>query len=414
MASEYWASTFLLLLAFMIPFAKKFVPGFIVLFGLACMIKAIRDRRIYSLSKDLPLLLLALLFLLHIIGLSYSDNEEYAWTEIGIKLSFFAFPFIALFLHPIRKELFEKVCVSFILGCLGYLVISITSGAYQSFITKDISYLSYELLSEPYHPTYAATYQAMSVFMMMYYASRDKYLLGKKYLHWSLCILMLLFISMLASKAGLIAAIIALVIGGYSLVKNHWSVGRSIVLSGSFILFNISTAFLLPGVSSRLQGAVKDLGTNTKQAPTNNMQQQLPEAHSSTALRMVTWSASWQLLKENPIGVGTGDTTNELVKIYTSKGEHHAAEKNLNAHNQFLQTAAELGWPALITLCLILVLLFLRYLKTRDLLLLVFLLLIGMNFLFESFIEVQAGIVYFCFWIMIFLRKENAYDQLAH
>lgn len=381
---------------------------FLVLFGLYLLVQCILKKRLYFSKKDLPLHMLAVLFLLHLIGLTYSENVEYAWTEIGIKLSFFAFPLIALMMPSISSKQGNHVKLAFIIGCLSYLVVSVVTGVYNSLEQNDFSYLSYELLSAPYHPTYAATYQAMAVFMLIQNPSWLKFGLGKRIVFWLILLLMVLFISMLASKAGLLALWISLLMAAIFFFKNKENLRRALLLTASLMILSIASALYLPGVSSRIENAVKDVQTN---APTNANESSLEnvpeqEAHSSTSLRMVTWSASLKLLLENPLGVGTGDTTNELVKIYDSTGEQHASEKKLNAHNQFLQTGAELGWPALIALCSSLALLFALYLKTKDFLLLNFLLLCGMNFLFESFIEVQAGIVFFCFWILIFLRKE--------
>ncbi len=404
----FWTGTFLMSLAFLIPFGKRYVPLFIMLLGIVLIAHSILKRKLYFSKKDAPLYLLALLFLLHVVGVSYSENTEYAWTEIGIKLSFICFPLLAILLPSISSKTQVGIRIAFITGCLLYLGVAVVTGIYDSITHNDFSYLSYELLSEPYHPTYAATYQAMAVFMLLQNPVWLRYGLGKRIAYWSMIVVMILFISMLASKAGLIAVFISILMGCYSLFQNRQSLGKVILTTFLLLLFSASTALYLPGVSSRIGNAVSDIQAQEHDTTDGTTIQTTEEqqAHSSTALRMVTWGASLQLLMENPIGVGTGDTTNELVKIYDSKGEQHASEKKLNAHNQFLQTGAELGWPALISLCTCLLLLFSLYLKNRDLLLLNFLLLCGMNFLFESFIEVQAGIVFFCFWILVFLRRE--------
>lgn len=405
---QNWINGFLLTIAFCIPFAKRYVPGFLLLLGIACIIKSINDRKLYFYRKDFPLLLLAVLFGLHLLGVTYSENVDYAWTEIGIKLSFLVFPLLALVMPPIEVNMKQHIRRAFIYGCIGYMIVSVATGLYDSIRFDDFGYLSYEALSEPYHPTYAATYQAMTLFIMMLMASRGEFLFNNKILHRIICILILLFISMLASKAGLIAAWISIVMGAYCIYKSYKQLRNVIVVTLGLLLFSAGSAFLLPGASVRIENALKDVGT-TNQWPVPNdaaAQQVHHEAHSSTELRLVTWSAAWELLLHNPFGAGTGDTTNELVKIYESKGENYAVQKALNAHNQFLQTAAELGWPALIVLCASLLLLFQLFFYNRDLLLLNFLLLCGMNFLFESFLEVQAGIMFFCFWVLVIVRQK--------
>jgi len=207
---QYWVNALLLIIAFCIPFAKRYVPGFLVLLGIACIVKSIIDKKLYFYRKDIPLYLLAVLFGLHLLGLTYSENIDYAWTEIGIKLSFIAFPLLAIMMPAIEKLMRHRIKLSFVLGCLGYLVVSVATGFYDSLQFKDITELSYEKLSEPYHPTYAATYQAMALFILMQGAARNEFLFNSKILQRIVCLLLLLFISMLASKAGLIAAWISI------------------------------------------------------------------------------------------------------------------------------------------------------------------------------------------------------------
>jgi len=407
---QYWINALLLTVAFCIPFAKRYVPGFLLLLGIACIIKSIIDRKLYLYRKDIPLHLLALLFGLHLLGVTYSENVGYAWTEIGIKLSFLVFPLLALVMPSLDKVMMHRIKLFFVFGCIGYKVVSLATGLYDSIRFDDFGFLSYEALSEPYHPTYAATYQAMALFIMMRMASRGEYLFRNKIIHRIIGLMIIIFISMLASKAGLIAVWISLVMGAYCFIKEGKTRTNVIATTVALLLFSAGSAFLLPGASVRIENALKDVGTTAPWPVPNDAsnQQVHHEAHSSTELRLVTWSAAWELLLQNPFGAGTGDTTNELVKIYQRKGENYAVQKALNAHNQFLQTAAELGWPALVVLCASLLLLFQQYFYNRDLLLLNFLLLCGMNFLFESFLEVQAGIVFFCFWILVFLRGNRS------
>jgi O-antigen ligase len=404
---DKWIAFLLPLIALLIPLEKKVVPLTIIVLGIVLIVRSINSKDFFLSKKDLPIYLLLGIFILHLIGISYSENIDYAWTEIGIKFSFLGFPLLALLLPRISKEKQFEIEISFILGCLLYLIVSLISGVNASLQFNDFSYLSYELLSEPYHPTYAATYQAIAIFLLLYKIDWTEFSLGKRTIFFSVLSIMVVFVSMLASKAGLLTLWICLTMIGVYYAKQRWHWKYILVAPGLLIVLSIGSMQLLPETSNRIENAVIDVqsdSTNQDSSIDESIKSTTP-AQSSTSLRMVTWTSSLELLLNNPIGVGTGDTTNELEKIYERKGEHTALEKSLNAHNQFLQTGAELGWPGLILLLGILILLFFQSLRTKDLFLLTFLLVCGMNFLFESFLEVQAGIVFFCFWVMIFLRK---------
>lgn len=399
-------TTWLSIIAFLIPLEKRLIPIVIVLFLIVTLFTAFRTKRKFFSKKEIPLYLLVAYFLLLIIGVSNSENVEYAWVEISYKLSFLAFPVLGVLLPRIEKDSLSKIEQFFVVGSIAYLILAIAIGVFHTVTMNDTGYLSYILLSNPYHPTYAATYQAMALFILIRNAAEGNFVFRKEWVHWILVFLIILFISMLASKAGILAGVISIAMGGYVLLKKRISTVRTGALTAIMLSFCILTTLFLPGAMGRVDDAIGDI--NTPQLPSTNdlgknIEQSGHYAESSTALRLVTWSSAWELLLKNPMGVGTGDTTNELVKIYQAKGEVYAEEKALNAHNQFLQSGSELGWPGLLIIIAVIALLFVQYLMTRTILMLNFLLLISMNFMFESFIEVQAGIVFFCFWILVFV-----------
>ncbi len=404
---DRWIESLLISIAFCIPFSKKITPPLILLMGILGLIRMVYSRQINYSRQDIPLYLLALLFGLHLGGITYSSHLPEAVKELEIKLSFIGFPILGLLIPSIRKPIFESIKLAFIYGTLGYLLISLGTGIYDAINQHSTTYLSYELLSHPFHPTYAATYQALSVFLLLQQLNQGVFLFRKKWIHLSLLILIVLFISMLASKAGLIALWIAIAMSGLQWVMNRTIAPIKFTLLITLLAWSGLSMFLLPGISQRIEGAVNDVTTisTTTEDP---MLKEVPVAQSSTALRRVTWNGAWQLLRTHPMGVGTGDTTPELVKIYESQGESHAASKALNAHNQFLQTGAELGWIALITLILLLLLMWRESWAQRDFLFLTFLLLLVMNFMFESFLEVQAGIIFTSFWILVFCKRPNS------
>jgi len=384
--------------AFMIPFAKKMVPGLLVLLALFIILRGVKSRHFKISKNDVPLILSACIFILHLVGMLYSEHPENGWAEIGIKSSYILFPILAFMSPDFTKTQKEKTMLWFVYGCLAFIPIAIGYGFYRSITLNDFGYLSYQDLGIYFHPSYAATYQAFALFILLQHASLKQFLFNRKWLHYTATFLSVLFISMLASKAGLIAAFMSIVAGIFIFIKNKQPKLLSFGIATLLAIFSLSTFKLLPGAGARLKSAVIDV-----EAPktNNNEGGEKSVAYSSTALRLVTWNASWQLIKSNPLGVGTGDTTPELVKRYKVMGETYAAEKNLNAHNQFLQMGAEHGWPAMIMIVALLVIAAFRSVQNKQWVFVLILSLIGMNMLFESFLEVQAGIVFFGFFLFV-------------
>ena len=82
-------------------------------------------------------------------------------------------------------------------------------------------------------------------------------------------------------------------------------------------------------------------------------------------------------------------------------------KQRYNSHNQFLNTMVQLGLCGLSMIIMIFITGFKNALHTKDLLLFFTFLAFLLNFLFESFIESQAGIVLFCLLPISLISLKN-------
>ena len=123
------------------------------------------------------------------------------------------------------------------------------------------------------------------------------------------------------------------------------------------------------------------------------------------------WWYSFEITNDNFLmGVGTGDVKDNLLDKYREKQMFNALGLELNAHNQYLQTTLALGILGLIILMVTLVLPALYGLEVKHYLYLIFLILIAFNFLFESMLETQAGVVFYAFFntYLFAIKKDPA------
>ena len=408
-----WSENALVALAFAIPCAKKLIPLVIGIVFIVAITRTIRLKKLQTPQRiSLPLGLL-ILYALLIGGLCYTDEPERGLMELEIKLSFLIFPLLSWLLPNIGLESFRKISYSFVLGCLAFLIVTVTRAAFISFQAHDLYFMSYENLSWYIHPTYAALYQSFGIYLLADAALEKKYLLNKPRLHAIAMACMLIFIGLLASKAGLIGAIIAIALCSWKAFQKRIAFGK--IMTGAFAATTIviATTAFLPQSAHRVQMAMQDLHVTenpTATGATTGASEVHTVSLSSTQLRLVTWQASWHVLLAHPFGAGTGGVQKILDNLYLMEGETFAEEHHLNSHNQFLQTGAEHGWPGLAVLILLLFAL-VRFVSISTGLHVaqVFALLCGMNFLFESFLEVQAGIVFFSFWLLIFAKIKRGF-----
>ncbi|MGQ9847171.1 MAG: O-antigen ligase family protein, partial [Bacteroidales bacterium] len=128
----------------------------------------------------------------------------------------------------------------------------------------------------------------------------------------------------------------------------------------------------------------------------------------SNDARWLIWQAGLAVVKENPIlGVGTGDVKDALIDEYAKRQMLGAIEKKLNAHNQFLETAVGQGIIGILVFLFVFLIPFIKALKEKNIVWMLFLLLISFNFLFESMLNTQMGVFFFAYFYSFFIFEHK-------
>jgi O-antigen ligase len=337
-----------------------------------------------------PLSGLIALYVFVAIGFLFTRNEVVAARELEYKLSFLLFPLLAVCMPPLDKAQLNRLLWVFTAGCLLFLVAAISFGVYRTIRTGDCGYLAYEDLSVIFHPTYMAMYQGVALFHLMQCHQRGEWFAGRAMLHRLAIAAVVVFIAMLASKAGLLSAVLISLFFALNHVRN--GSGRSLawLTSGAVVALLLIAAWGIPVTQKRL----------SQVAPATPVDAVVPvPAKASSALRMVAWSSGWELMRENPLGLGTGNVQEALNGQYESRGENYALKRNLNAHSQYLQTGLEFGWSGLFVLLAALLGFLRQAFRLRNPAFIVIASLVLFHCLAESMLEVQSGIVFLAFWM---------------
>lgn len=391
---KYYA-LILSLVAFLLPLHQRFVPpAIIALTGLSFLC----HNEYRSLVKNKISIALITLYVLYLIGMIYTENINSGKFDLEVKLSILIFPIALLPILLLNREQLLKCFVFFIWGCIvaSILCLLIAAKEYrweqmrlatnQYTLNNGINLFLGSRFSFFLHPSYFSMYISFGLSIMMF--GNIPGFMNRFYIKWPIIVLFIIMIVLLASKAG-IFVLFALVL--IYIIKMR-SIKLTILLLGVFISSFIVLYNFAPEFALRFIGFASVISENKVESSSTE---------SSTA-RVLVWDSSLKIIKENVVfGCGTGDVKTELNKVYKEKNYLGLLQKELNAHNQFLQTMLAIGLIGLLILIYIFIATIRVFVKHRSVLgiLLVFILL--SNFAVESMLETQAGVVFFAFWLSI-------------
>jgi O-antigen ligase len=389
-----------LLLAFLLPVLERAVPLVIILIVINWLVEGrftLKLSRLYS-RKSSDILLLALLFVIYVISLMYSDNVRQGVFELEVTLSILVFPVI---FATIDRDIFigksHYIFMAFCAGCLLASLFMLGNATLKYLNSSNLNAFIYYNLASGKHSSYISMYFSLNIAII------TNYLLGRwGYLSFkirSVLVLLLVYFTLmvllLSSKAGIIALIIVFIVFIIYSFQRQENFLPGIILGLLASAFIISAFYLFLPTMGRFGEAFGSLC---------NFQNIRPDNTESTAERILIWDCAVEAGLEKPLtGYGIGDVKKELGIIYQKNHVEHARSLNLNAHNQYLQTFLATGLAGLTILLLSLLVPFIKSLTKKNILYAVFILLIGLNFLFESMLCRQAGVVFYAFFNGFFL-----------
>lgn len=320
---KYKANYYLfLLLAFIIPLERKLIPPIIILLFVSSLLNGS-----FKFKEKKGILALALLYVTYVVGLIYSTNLKYGLFDLEVKLSLLLFPLVFFVSKIEMKKVADNILNSFIDGCFVASILSLVSATIQYYLYSDINSFFYGELALYGHSSYMAIFLCFSsaLIYIKNIKQDNKIRFPKKDLF--LLALFSLIIFFLVSKTGIISILlIHFCFIGYLIIKNK------LYLKGTVALVLISTLLFagykaFPEVNNRFNELFSTVFSESK------------ELNSTSSIRTEIWKTSVKILVQHPFGVGTGDVKDVLVEHYMNSGLDYAAEKELNAHNQFLQIA---------------------------------------------------------------------------
>lgn len=377
-----------LAIAFTIPFAR-FTPIFIALLFINWLLEADFTNKMKALFKNKLMLLFISFYLLHIFGLIYTKDISTGLFDIQVKMSLIIFPLI--FVHrensPVQfQKIFNAFLIGAILSSLIMLIVScslyVFKGAHR-FFYKDFSFLI--------HPSYLSMYINFILIGLFLMLLKKGEFYSKKIMIWIVtAIVFLSFINiLLTSKMGLFTMTLLYLgfLAYYVFSRRRYFIGF-IGLFSIVIMVFISFKLFHEMVGRINRSVIAITSPQTNKTETE-----------STVVRLLIWEAANQVISEHTlIGVGTGDVRYELIKEYKIRGMKGAEKDRLNAHSVFYQVFIALGIVGFFLLLLNVLIPIRQAFKMKGHIYVLFLGLILFNFLTESMLDTQAGVIFYAFF----------------
>ena len=205
-----------LILSFTIPLYDRAVALTVSLLALNWIIEGRfrqKLRLVKSQSSRFYTLLFAVLFLVYLTGLLYSENLEYGLFDLQIKFSLFLFPlFLATIDLKTIKVRINHFLIAFTAGCFLITIILPVHSFFNFLETKSISEFFYGKLAWYIHASYIAMFLVFAIGLITYYLQTkyEKTSSLKKIILIFLLTYFFIFIIMLSSKAGIISLVLVL------------------------------------------------------------------------------------------------------------------------------------------------------------------------------------------------------------
>jgi O-antigen ligase len=378
------------------------------------------SEKIDRIKQNKEIVIFFALYLLYIIGLIYSSNIALGLKSIEQKLVLLVIPLIAassLAFKDQQREFSLRAFVYsntlFVITCIALNMIDISGGPPYTHVNFDpftltkfnelhpntepiwmqFSYIAFTspILSSP---VYISIYLSLSVFILFYlHPFKFKY---------ALIAFFSLVILLLSSRMGVAILIcIGLPIIFHDLVKKKFPLRYS-ALSIGFILSIFLLIMIFPVTRFRLIEEPLSTPINLPSDATH---------WNSINLRFLEWKSGIEGIKTYGVtGTGTGDAL-AVLDSYYNQVDLGIFDHQYLSHNQFIETALEIGLAGFAALLICLIVPFMQALKTKNALLMSVVVMTCLACLSTSFFEKARGLTFYVSFVSLFMftktKEEN-------
>lgn len=399
--SFYHAAAFLISL----PFDRFYSEIILIGFLLHTLLHINREkfRSFFTINS----LLLTSVFLITLIGITYSHDKSQAGRDVQRQMAILLFPFILATCGLDWKKYKIKLLLIFSITCvctIVYLYIdALRVLLYNKLPLRQLLSAAFinQHFSEPIgiHATYLAMYCLLSASVLLYLFLKESS--NEWRFVYCVCILVLLGgILQLGSRSVMISTMIVAALFPFLVLKRT----RRASLIRVLVVFFVAGILAITSIKSfrtrYISWLKEDLAHNT-------IDNHIPEP------RIVRWQLAIQLVKQSPLtGYGSGSEKRLLNEAYFANKLYISYLNELNAHNQYLSMALKTGIWGLLIFLLTLFWALVTAIRSKDILFSSFLAIVGIVSFSENILDVNKGIFFYAFFFSLFVLSGKPFTRL--
>jgi len=374
----------------------KFAPLFFILLITVVLSGIIKKEVSFQLNVISSLFLL--FYFCYLIGIIFTSDINAGVFELEKKLSFVIFPLLLSLkfkkIWSINFAYMGFILATFLVTLYGIIM---ALSAWLGAGGGNWVYFS-SAISPIHHPSYLAAYLTIST-AFAFIGRREKLSFFSLYWIIPFTIFVIVIHGFLHSLSGTLFLLIAIFTSLLIWLRNKF---RRPIFYTIIILMPLIGFIVINSIPS-VQKDWKDASSNIIEYSKNpkSFVENREQSLTSSSIRIILWTAAFQIFYKHPFGVGTGNMDEFMEKELIILKQKELTKQNFNPHNQFLQTAVEIGFFGLLVFFAILFSSIYYGLKYKNYLLIIISSNLLFNSLFESMLQRQSGIIFYCFWICL-------------
>jgi O-antigen ligase len=287
--------------------------------------------------------------------------------------------------------LFDLFCYS----CLGAMLYCEGIAAYHYYLQpSNFHHLIYELLAYPImHPGYLSNYYLLAILWLVLPFLNKNY--GTQMPAWRRNILLFLFIIFIAQLTSKTAFIIIIIYGIWLSIQfvlsNKTMIQKIKFVVFAFLIFASMVFFVRVVLWARFQ----EMFTV---APITNKILFCESVNSRRAAAIEAYN------KLSPVwykGYGTGTANEKLLEQLTEKNYTDLVLHDMHTHNQYMHTCLDIGVFGLALILIIFIGSLFIFIKQKNKMGIGIIIITLVNCLTDDMLEIQAGLVFFMFFISL-------------